>query len=89
MDHGAYSEALISNKAAIAERLRLIRLEFFADEGPAGFASILELPCRTWANFERGEAIPCDILLQFLELTGVSPVWLLHGFGKRFWISPD
>ena len=88
MNHIPSAEILINHKTGIAERLLMIRLEFFADEGRAGLASMLKLPCRVWANYERGVTIPCDILLKFLDLTGVNPVWLLHGFGEKFWLSP-
>jgi hypothetical protein len=89
MDYGSSSDILSNPKAAIAARLRLIRLEFFADEGPAGIASMLKLSCSSWSNYESGVTIPEEILLQFLELTGVNPLWLLHGFGEKFRLSPD
>ena len=89
MDHRSSSEILSNPKAALAERLRLIRLEFFADEGPAGLASMLRLSCSSWSNYENGVTIPDEILLQFLELTGVNPLWLLHGFGEKFRLPPD
>jgi hypothetical protein len=73
----------------IATRVREIRMEFFAEEGQDGLASMLGLPCRTWNNYEHGVSIPGEILLQFLEMTGINPVWLLHGIGEKFHFSPD
>jgi hypothetical protein len=72
----------------LALRLRLIRLEIFADEGAAELASMLGLPCRTWESYERGVAIPSEIPVQFIVLTHASPLWLLHGIGERFQLCP-
>ena len=45
-------------------------------------AEALRLPSRTWANYEDGVTIPGEVLLEFLELTGVEPSWLLRGAGE-------
>jgi hypothetical protein len=45
---------------------------------------MLRLPSRTWTNYERGVTVPGVILLEFLELTGVEPPWLLRGAGEKY-----
>jgi hypothetical protein len=71
-------------KAAVAGRLRLIRLERYGERGGPALAGMLRLPSRTWVNYERGVTIPGVILLEFLELTGVEPLWLLRGAGEKY-----
>ena len=48
----------------------------------------MNIPARTWEHFENGVMIPAWILLQFIELTGVEPHWLLTGEGDRYRIPP-
>ena len=50
---------------------------------PPHSATALGLPEATWLNYERGVTMPAVILLEFLELTGASPHWLLTGEGDR------
>jgi hypothetical protein len=71
-------------KAAVAGRLRLIRLERYGEHGGPALADMLRLPSRTWANYERGVTIPGEILLGFLVLTGLEPLWLLRGAGEKY-----
>ena len=35
-------------------------------------------------NYEAGCTIPAPVILQFIELTGAHPHWLLTGEGPRF-----
>jgi hypothetical protein len=74
-------------KAAVAGRLRLIRLELYGDPGGPTLAGMLGLPSRTWANYERGVTIPGETLLGFLVLTGLEPLWLLRGVGERYRVA--
>ena len=71
--------------SAIARRLRLVRLELYGEHGGPLLAEALRLPFRTWANFERGVTIPGEVLLEFVEITGCEPLWLLRGAGA----APD
>lgn len=71
-------------KYSLAERLREIRIEVFGERGGSEMARQLGVPVRTWYNYESGVTVPAEVLLRFLELTGVEPVWLLHGEGPRF-----
>ncbi len=49
----------------------------------------LGLPIRTWYNYESGVTVPAEVLLRFMELTAVEPLWLLHGKGPRFRTMPN
>ena len=49
--------------------------------GIAILAQFLGIPRRTWDHYEKGVIIPACILLEFIELTGVDPRWLLRGEG--------
>jgi hypothetical protein len=44
----------------------------------------LGIPIRTWYNYESGVTVPGEVILRFVELTGVDPNWLLHGEGPRY-----
>jgi hypothetical protein len=44
----------------------------------------LGLPIRTWYNYESGVTVPAEVMLRFVELTSVEPLWLLHGRGAKF-----
>jgi hypothetical protein len=70
-------------KAAIAARLRLVRTEVYGESGGPRLAAQMGLPSRTWINYESGVTIPGYDMLRFLELTGTSPTWLLHGAGAE------
>jgi hypothetical protein len=43
----------------------------------------LELPPQTWRNYEQGVDMPANVMLEFLEITGAYPHWLLTGEGER------
>jgi hypothetical protein len=73
-----------SSKAAIAGRLRHIRIELFGEDGEQEVADQIGIPSRTWFNYEAGVTIPGEVLLQFLEITGVEPIWLLCGTGPKY-----
>jgi hypothetical protein len=75
-------------KSQLAERLRSVRVELFGERGGPELARQLEIPNRTWYNYEIGVTVPAEILLRFLELTSVEPRWLLHGDGPRFRTPP-
>jgi hypothetical protein len=72
------------SKDLLATRIREIRLERFGNDGTATVAEAMSIPTRTWENFENGVTIPALILLQFIEITGVQPYWLLSGKGERY-----
>ena len=75
-------------KCHLSERLRLIRTELFGERGGSEMARRLGLPIRTWYNYEGGVTVPAEVLLRFVELTSVEPMWLLHGRGPKFRATP-
>jgi hypothetical protein len=76
-------------KSQLAERLRSIRIELFGERGGPELARHLEIPNRTWYNYEIGVTVPAEILLRFLEVTAVEPHWLLHGEGPKYRARTD
>ncbi len=75
-------------KLALAERLSSLRLELFGDRGGPEMARRLEIPVRTWYNYEGGVTVPAEVVLRIIELTAVEPVWLLHGKGPKYRQQP-
>ncbi len=71
----------------LASRLRQVRLEKFGNDGTAALAEAMKIPARTWNNFEEGVAMPGLVILQFIDITGVDPHWLLTGEGERYLVS--
>jgi hypothetical protein len=72
----------------------MIRVEIFGENGVTEVAERLGLPIRTWLNYEGGVAIPGEVMLGFLMLTGAEPSWLLTGSGAKYRLimsraSPD
>ena len=74
-------------KCDLSERLREIRTELHGERGGSEMARRLGLPIRTWYNYESGVTIPAEVILKFVELTSVEPLWLLHGEGSKFRIA--
>jgi len=74
----------VQAKYALAERLRLLRSELYGDRGGPELARRLNLPIRTWYNYESGVTVPAEGVLKIIELTSVEPIWLLHGEGPKF-----
>ena len=68
----------------MARRLRAVREELCGEAGRAWLADRLRLPPRTWEHCELGVTMPGEVLLDFIELTGVEPAWLLRGIGERY-----
>lgn len=75
---------LVRAKRALAERLSQVRTELFGDRGGPELARRLNLPVRTWYNYESGVTVPAEVILRIIELTSVEPIWLLHGTGPKF-----
>lgn len=71
-------------KCDLSERLREIRAELHGERGGSEMARRLGLPIRTWYNYESGVTVPAEVILKFVELTSVEPLWLLHGRGPKF-----
>lgn len=71
-------------KSSLSERLKQIRTMLFGERGGPEMARRLNLPIRTWYNYESGVTVPAEVALKFVELTGVDPMWLLRGQGEPF-----
>jgi Peptidase S24-like len=79
----------VNAKASLSRRLRELRQEIFGEDGGPELARRLNLPARTWYNYETGVTVPAETLLSFIEQTGANPIWLLNGEGSRFRHSND
>lgn len=63
----------------------MIRIEIFGDDGSVVLSDQLGVAPKTWQNYEEiGEAMPAQTLLRFIELTGVDPLWLMRGEGRKY-----
>jgi hypothetical protein len=65
----------------LAARVCEVRRKLYGERGASLLAEDLELPARTWLNYESGVVIPATVILRFIDLTGVDPRWLLTGKG--------
>jgi hypothetical protein len=72
------------NHSTLARRVREVRQELYGDRGVPLLAGELDLPARTWMNYESGVVIPASVILRFIEVTGANPSWLLTGQGDRY-----
>jgi hypothetical protein len=67
----------MNNPDLLARRLSEIRQRLYGDEGVENLARALGIRVQTWLNYERGVTMPAHVLLDFLQLTGADPQWLL------------
>ncbi len=49
----------------------------------------MNLPARTWYNYETGVTVPAEVLLGFIDQTGANPLWLLSGDGMKYRRNED
>src|SRR5271155_668719 len=83
------SKVRVNVKASLSRRLREVRQEIFGEHGGPELSRRLNLPARTWYNYETGVTVPAEVLLGFIEQTGANPIWLLTGDGPRYRRSTD
>jgi hypothetical protein len=76
-------------KSELARRIRQIREESFGEHGGPLLADALQLPFRTWLNYEGGCTIPAQVILRFIEVTDAHPHWLLTGEGSKYVMRDD
>jgi hypothetical protein len=62
----------------IIERVRAIRQERFGQD-VASLAEELNVPTRTWLNYEEGVTMPGVTMLGFLVTCEADPFWVLNG----------
>lgn len=79
----------VNVKASLSRRLREIRQELFGDHGGPELARRLNLPARTWYNYETGVTVPAEVLLGFIEQTGANPMYLISGQGPKYRMASD
>jgi hypothetical protein len=71
-------------QADLAQRVGEIRHELYGEHGGPLLAEGLRLPYRTWRNYEAGVTIPAVVILNFIEISGANPLWLLRGEGEKY-----
>ncbi len=76
-------------KGDLARRVREIRTESFGEHGSPLLADALQLPFRTWLNYEGGCTIPAQVILRFIEVTDAHAHWLLTGEGPKYMTRVD
>jgi hypothetical protein len=76
------ADDLVQSKLALAARLVALRSEIYGERGGPEMARRLNIPVRTWYNYEKGITIPAEIILRVIKLTGVEAAWLLDGTGS-------
>ena len=74
-------------KNDLARRIREVRMDLYGEHGGPLIAEALEIPFRTWLNYEHGCTIPAPSMLRFLELTKANPHWLLTGRGDKYQVQ--
>lgn len=79
----------VNVKASLSRRLREIRQELFGDHGGPELARRLNLPARTWYNYETGVTVPAEVLLGFIEQTSANPMYLITGEGPKYRRAAD
>ena len=71
-------------KFDLARRVREVREDLYGEHGGPLLAETLQIPFRTWHNYEVGCTIPAPTILRFIELTETNPRWLLTGEGEKY-----
>ncbi len=79
----------INVKAEISQRLREVRHELFGEHGGPELGRRLNLPARTWYNYETGVTVPAEVLLGFIDQTSTNPLWLLTGEGPKYRVGVE
>jgi hypothetical protein len=70
-------------RSDLARRVRAIGAELHGEHGGPLLAQALQLPFRTWHDFEGRSTIPALSILRFIEVTDAHPHWLLTGEGEK------
>jgi hypothetical protein len=78
------SDGVKQRQVDLAHRVREVREDFYGAHGAQFLADGLDLPLRTWMNYERGVVIPAEVILKLIATTGISPCWLLTGRGSKY-----
>jgi len=62
----------------LADRITAVHHDLFRDAGLSALVASLDLSLRTWMNYEAGVAMPASVMLRFIVLAAVEPLWLLR-----------
>jgi hypothetical protein len=73
---------------SLSSQIRQIRQDAFGEDGVPQLSKALGVHPRSWQNYESGVNVPANLLLEFIELTGAHPHWLLTGEGDRYLHTP-
>jgi hypothetical protein len=84
MDEPTSDSDWVAIKQGLARRIREVRMDLYGTHGGPLLAEALQIPFRTWLNYENGCTIPAPSMLRFIELTKASPHWLLTGHGDKY-----
>jgi hypothetical protein len=71
-------------RLTVSQRLREVRKAVFGDLGVPDVAAVIGVTDFEWLTYEAGGVIPAEVILKFIEETGVMPHWLLTGQGDKF-----
>ncbi len=71
-------------KINLAGRIKLVRIDLFGQHGGPLLANQMDVPFRTWLEYEGGLTIPAQTILRFIEVTNADPHWLLTGQGSHY-----
>ena len=67
--------------AELARRLSRARQSIYGDAGRPELARSIGVALPAWEGYEAGCPMPGEVLLQFMDVTGVRPEWLISGDG--------
>ena len=84
MDKPIPNTEWLAIKYDLARRIREVREELYGTHGGPLLAEAMQIPFRTWLNYESGCTIPAPSMLRFIELTKANPHWLLTGRGDKY-----
>jgi hypothetical protein len=56
----------------------------YGEAGDRLLAEALHLPADAWRGYEAGANIPARVPLRLIDVSRVSPLWLLTGEGEPF-----
>jgi hypothetical protein len=73
-----------SEYSTLSQRVKAVRMQRFGACGGPMLAELLGIPHQRLERIEAGGAIPAELILRFIDITGVSPRWLLSGEGERY-----
>jgi hypothetical protein len=76
--------ANLQRRAGLGRRLRAVREDIYGALGAQFLADTLQIPLRTWLNYESGVVAPADVVLRLIDVLHVNAHWLLTGEGKRY-----